>query len=215
MNELHDSYQSFQIDQPSFQKAISLGPVGIDAFQAGQVCNQFQMGLKHQTSAVRNQFRKSLEAARKACQENASETLVTAALLCFPCHMLASRLFTSIPWNSDSIIESGTLDWLNENFGELVAEVIRLQPHCLRYHASINEEYARDLDPTQVEQFLRDGAEMSVESKLAFARGRHFSPAMQLSRWIHQVNGRETPRIDQLDIPWSKSSLTCNASWIN
>ncbi len=175
----------------------------------------FLAGLSHHQSCVRQQFQKSVQVARRAAGENANDAMITAALLCFPCHMLASRKFSPTGWNSDRLIESGTFDWLQELFGEEVAEVVRLQPHCRRYLASINREFADNLDQDQQEQLLRDGGEMSLESKFAFARLRYFSPAMQLTRWIYQSSKFPNTQLDGTKIGRAGSSLPCTGSSIN
>lgn len=182
---------------------------------ADELWHFFLAGLSHRDIEVQQQFAISVQVAGHAATEDASDSLITAALLCFPCHMLATGQFLIQPWSSDQLIESGTFDWLLEFFGEEVAEVIRLQPHCRRYLASINRGFARNLSLLQKEQLLRDGGEMSLESKFAFAKLRFFSPAMQLSRWIHQCRVHQENRIE-LTPAWSNgSSFRRSASSVN
>ena len=150
----------------------------------------YQAGLEHWDEEIRGQFWRSLELAARALQERASEGLVLTAALYHPCHMLPCRIYHKLCWTSDSLIESGTLDWLTENFGESVAEVIRLQSHVNRYLASINAEFRQALGRDAYQDFCRSGGEMSHWSKLAFSRNRYFSPAMQLARCVHLTRDR-------------------------
>lgn len=147
----------------------------------------YQDGLEHTNRLIRRQFVDSVEIARQAICEDASEAMVSAALLLRPCHMLANRCYLAESWNSDSLIESGTLDWLVELAGEEVAEVIRLQPHTHRYLVSINPGHYRRLDEHERSQIRRDGGELSLQARRVFARGRYFSQAMQLARWIERA----------------------------
>lgn len=160
----------------------------------------FRAGLSHPELGVRREFQKSAMLARRAIAEGGDDSMVTAALLFPTCHMLARREFTSKSWDSDSIIESGTLDWLVEHFGESVAETIRLQPHARRYLASVNSRYCQQLDTQQRQQMSVDGGEMSRCAAVAFAKGRFFSQAMQLARWIHQTldQNQYTPDIEEV-----------------
>lgn len=174
----------------------------------------FRAGLSHPELAVRRQFQKSAMLSRRAIAESGDDSMVTAALLFQTCHMLSQREFTSKPWDSDSIIESGTLDWLMEHFGESVAETIRLQPHARRYLASVNSRYCEQLDSQQRQQMSVDGGEMSRCAAVAFAKGRFFSQAMQLARWIHQTldQNQYTPDIDEVILTASRVRNTIQKS---
>lgn len=174
----------------------------------------FRAGLSHPELAVRRQFQKSAMLSRCAIVESGDDSMVTAALLFQTCHMLSQREFSSKPWDSDSIIESGTLDWLVEYFGESVAETIRLQPHARRYLASVNSRYSQQLDDQQRQQMSVDGGEMSRCAAVAFANGRFFSQAMQLARWIHQTldQNQYTPDIDEVILTASRVRNTLQKS---
>lgn len=154
----------------------------------GDLAQFFQDGMRHDNLSISNQFFFSVQIAERAIGEDASESMIICGLLYYPCQMLATRRYSIEPWNSDSLIESGTYDWLVDLAGEEIAESIRLQPHVRRYLASISPRYSQKMDENQRAQIQRDGGPLSVESRHAFAALKYFSPAMQLARWIDQIH---------------------------
>lgn len=150
--------------------------------------HSYRLGLLYPLADVRKQFIESLAIAHRAQAELADEALIAASLLYRPCQMLFTGVYTSKPWNSDSLLETGTYDWLVENFDSAVAETIRLQPHVRRYLASVIANYYDQLDEHSRHEILRNGGIMTRNASIAFARTKHFSQSLQLSRWIHQVS---------------------------
>ena len=90
------------------------------------------VGLEHENSDVRRRIREATHLASRAASENAESSMVVASLLYIPCQMLARSEYSIEMWSGDSLLESGTHDWLLEHFGADIAEVIRLQPHAFR-----------------------------------------------------------------------------------
>ncbi len=161
----------------------------------------YQHGLHYPLQEVQKQFRESLAIAQRAKAEHAEDSMVAAALLYRPCQSLFTGIYSPKSWSSDSLLESGTYDWLSENFDSAVAETIRLQPHARRYLASVVGRSAKKrLSPQSAVsryydqlaedercQISRDGGIMSHNASVAFARGKYFTQSLRLARWINQV----------------------------
>ncbi len=88
------------------------------------------VGLEHDSPDIRRHIREATQIASLAASENAESSMVVASLLYMPCQMLARGEYSAEMWSGDSLLESGTHDWLLEHFGPEIAEVIRLQPHA-------------------------------------------------------------------------------------
>lgn len=142
------------------------------------------LGLEHEDSDVRRRIREATHIASRAASENAESPMVVASLLYIPCQMLARGEYSSEMWSGDSLLESGTHDWLLEHFGADIAEVIRLQPHAFRYLSSVVPGYFQRLDAEVQKRVYREGGMLSPDEQFAFANSRYFANAMRLSRWI-------------------------------
>jgi predicted HD phosphohydrolase len=157
----------------------------------------YQRGLHYPLQEVQKQFRESLAIAQRAKAELAEDSLIAAALLYRPCQSLFTGIYSPKSWSSDSLLETGTYDWLSENFDSVVAETIRLQPHARRYLATVVGRYYDQLTEDERCQISRDGGIMSHNASVAFARGRYFTQSLRLARWINQVT---QAGLDCLDI---------------
>lgn len=173
----------------------TVGYATTDTIEALQ--QTYRYGFHHPMRDVRKQFRESLAIALRAQAERAESAMIAAALLYRPCHMLFTGKFTSQPWNSDSLIESGTYDWLTEKFDCAVAETIRLQSHVRRYLASVVGHYYGQLDDDDHCEISQNGGIMSYQASVAFARGKYFTLSLRLSRWINQANQAQWDSLDQ------------------
>ena len=107
----------------------SLVQIGANQISAAQMCELLKAGSEHFHPSVSGLFLKARQLASNAVSENAETSLVVSALLFYPCQALASGILTAGHWTSESLLKTGTYDWLEENFGEEVAETIRLQPY--------------------------------------------------------------------------------------
>jgi predicted HD phosphohydrolase len=173
---------------------------------SGKTCNSafveelqqtYRHGLHYPLQEVQRQFRESAAIAQRAKAERAEDAMIVASLLYRPCHMLFTCAYSPKPWNSDSLLETGTYDWLTENFDNSVAETIRLQPHARRYLASVKRPYYDQLDENDRCEISREGGIMSQNASVAFARGPFFTQSLRLARWINQV---ALARLDCMDL---------------
>jgi predicted HD phosphohydrolase len=142
------------------------------------------LGLEHENADVRRRIREATHIASRAASDNAESAMVVAALLYVPCQMLSRGEYSSDMWTGDSLLESGTHDWLLENFGPDIAEVIRLQPHAFRYLSSVVPGYFQRLDSEVQKRVYREGGMLSPDEQYAFANSRYFANTMRLSSWI-------------------------------
>jgi predicted HD phosphohydrolase len=163
-----------------------------------EIIEFFDEGLTHERLDVRQTFRQAIHLGARAASENAETALTVAALLYYPCHMLARSDYLARPWTGDSILESGTYDWLTEHFGQDVAEWIRMQPHARRYLASVVPHYFNRLDMQLQQVVLAEGSFMTPSEKSAFAESRHFVQSLRLLKWIDQGIDKwiEAPDVD-------------------
>lgn len=177
--------------------AIMSAPNGIATTALIEELQQaYRYGLHYPLHDVQKQFRESAAIAQRAIAEQAEDALIVASLLYRPCHMLFTCTYTPKSWNSDSLIESGTYDWLSENFDSVVAETIRLQPHARRYLASVVGRFYAQMDEDGRGEISQSGGIMTHDASVAFARGKYFTQSLRLARWINQVS---QARLDCMD----------------
>ena len=124
----------------------SLVRIGANQISAAQLFELLQAGSEHWDPSVSDLFLKARQLASNAVSENSETSLVVSALLFHPCQALASGELRAGHWTSDSLLKTGTYDWLEENFGEEVAETIRLQPYAKRFLATVVPRYFSKLD---------------------------------------------------------------------
>jgi len=157
---------------------------------AEQIIEFLYLGLEHQDPGVRRRIRQATHIASRAASENAELPMVVASLLYVPCQMLALREYSEEMWTGDSLLESGTVDWLLHHFGYEIGEIIRLQPHAFRYLSSVVPGYYQRIDGEVQKLVFREGGMMSPDEQFAFANSRYFANAMRLSRWIDKKSER-------------------------
>ncbi len=165
-------------------------------------------GDKHWDLCVSNVFVQSRHLAASAVSENSETSLVVAALLFRPCQMLACGTFQAGDWTSDSLIETGTYDWLAKKFGKEIAETIRLQPIARRFLASVVPAYYRELNIAHQKSVMSEGGFMTASERMTFSSTRFHSHAMRIASWIDRGVGRylEIPEMDFF-LPFVERSL--------
>lgn len=165
-------------------------------------------GDKHWDLCVSNIFIQARHLAASAVSENSETSLVVAALLFRPCQILACGTFQAGDWTSDSLIETGTYDWLAKNFGKEIAETIRLQPIARRFLASVVPAYFRELNIADQKSVMSDGGLMTPTERMKFGSTRCHSHAMRIASWIDRGVDRylEIPEMDFF-LPFVERSL--------
>ncbi len=141
-------------------------------------------GDQHWDLTVANIFFRARLVAALALSENSKPALIISALLVHPCQILASGCYQAGDWSSDSLYESGTYDWLIRNFGEEIADTVRLSHAAKRFLATvIPKYYGRQSLPSQKLMFS-EGGFMSVAEREAFCKNRFHNNAVKVVGWI-------------------------------
>jgi predicted HD phosphohydrolase len=161
-------------------------PNGLRRCVEQEILDQLRLGTHHSSKSVSAVFLEARHLAAKALSENADNAMVVAALLCKPCHMIASGNFDCLEWTSESLISTGTLDWLEDHFGVEIAESIRLIPHSRRYLASVLPRYFDRLSRDCQQAVLLDGGCMTAVDRQLFSKARYQKNAFLLSRWLDE-----------------------------
>jgi predicted HD phosphohydrolase len=182
--------------------------VGLYPSSIGEMFELLLAGDNHWDLSVSNIFFQARQLAASAVSENSETPLVVAALLFRPCQMLASGSFQSGDWTSDSLLETGTYDWLVKNFGDEIAETIRLQPIAKRFLATIDPEYFGHLNSSEQKNVLSNGGFMTASERMTFGNLRCHCHAMKIASWIDRGVGRylEIPDMDFF-MPFVERSL--------
>jgi len=164
----------------------------------GQFFELLQSGDNHWDLTVSNIFFQARQLAASAVSENSETSLVVAALLFRPCQMLASGSFQAGDWTSDSLLETGTYDWVVKNFGGEIAETIRLQPIAKRFLATVVPRYFSLLNTAEQKSVLSDGGFMTASERMTFGNLRCHSHAMKIASWMDRGVARylEIPEMD-------------------
>ena len=162
---------------------------------ANEMLELLQAGDSHWDMSISNIFFQARQLAASAVSENSETTLIVAALLFRPCQILACGSFQAGDWTSDSLLETGTYDWLLKHFGDEIAETIRLQPIAKRFLATVVPKYFGLLSTAEQRSVLSDGGFMTASERTIFGNSRRHHHAMRIASWIDRGVGR------YLDIP--------------
>ena len=147
--------------------------------------------------------------AARAVSENAPNSLVMTSLLSKSCQFVASGTISDEGWTGDSLLASGSYDWLLCNLGEAVAETIRLQPTTKRFLATVVPNYFRQLHIESQRRLFMDGGFMTHIERSNFCSNRYHTNAMTIARWADSLRDTfiDTPDMEFffpfIDIPAS------------
>lgn len=150
-----------------------------------QVIDVFQQrGMEMYGSEAVTQLQHAIHAALLAQNEGAESSLVVAALLHDIGHIMdEGPLPTHESQNYDDKHETRAYAWLLLNFGQAVAEPVRLHVAAKRYLCTVDPDYTRQLSPTSLKSYFDQGGPMSAEEKAAFERNPFYERAVRLRRW--------------------------------
>jgi predicted HD phosphohydrolase len=165
-------------------------------------------GDNHWDLTVSNVFFEARRLASLAVSENSDANLIVAALLVRPCQMLACGSLQAGDWTSNSLLETGTYDWLVKNFGDEVSELIRMQPAAKRFLATVIPDYFRSLKLDEQKNFFHEGGYMTSAEKTHFSNLRRHNRVMRIANWIDQGVSRyiEVPQMEFF-LPFVESAL--------
>ena len=178
------------------------------ASTAEELFELLQAGNRHWDRSVSSIFFQARHLAASAVSENSETSLIVSALLFRPCQILACGSFQAGDWTSDSLHETGTYDWMVKNFGEEIAEVIRLQPAAKRFLATVVPKYFSRLNIGSQRSIYSEGGFMTVAERISFEKNRCHQNAMKVASWIDRGVDRylDLPEMDFF-LPFVKLGL--------
>ncbi len=167
-----------------------------------------QAGDKHWDMLVANLFFEARRLAAIAVSENSETSLVVSALLLRPCQILACGTFQAGDWSSDSLIQTGTYNWLVKNFGEEISETIRLQPIAKRFLATVIPSYYGLMNINDQRAIHSEGGFMSSSERTHFGSLVRHHRALKVANWIDRGVERylEIPEMSFF-LPFVKSAM--------
>jgi phosphonate degradation associated HDIG domain protein len=137
------------------------------------------------------QLEHALQTATLARENNASDQLVTAALLHDIGHLLHD-LPNDAPLNGiDDVHENKAAVFLRKYFPEAVTEPVRLHVMAKRYLSSTEETYYSLLSEPSKQSLVLQGGLMSSAEVSAFEQNPFFSDAVKLRKWDDQAKVQE------------------------
>lgn len=150
--------------------------------QIEQVFNQ-RGGESYADEPV-NQLEHALQTANLARENQASDTLVCAALLHDLGHILHNdQLPATTGENLHDQHEERGYQFLKSHFSPAVAGPVRLHVAAKRYLCSTQPGYLSALSPTSLKSFYDQGGQMGNQEIDEFERDPYFRDAVLLRRW--------------------------------
>jgi len=137
------------------------------------------------------QLEHALQTATLARENNASDQLITAALLHDIGHLL-HELPNDAPLKGiDDVHENKAAIFLRKYFPEAVTEPVRLHVMAKRYLSSTEETYYSLLSEPSKQSLVLQGGLMSSAEVSAFEQNPFFSDAVKLRKWDDQAKVQE------------------------
>ena len=151
----------------------------------GQIFDAFKLkGSERYGAEEVTQLQHALQCGHLAIKANASERLIVAALLHDIGHILDDR---DMPENcSENLNDQHEFrghQFLVEQFGNSIADPVRLHVVAKRYLCTKNPDYEKKLSPTSLKSFHDQGGKMSPEEVRQFEDEPAFREAIQLRHW--------------------------------
>jgi len=157
-----------------------------------------------------SQLEHALQTAALAREEDASDSLLCAALLHDLGHILEE---TQMPENLAEDLhdrhEEKAYHYLEKYFGKPVAEPVKLHVAAKRYLCTTEAAYEQQLSPTSRKSYHDQGGRMQAEELHAFTQNPHYQDALRLRRWddIAKVPGKSVPALETY-LPVLQACLT-------
>jgi phosphonate degradation associated HDIG domain protein len=137
------------------------------------------------------QLEHALQTATLARENNASDQLVTAALLHDIGHLLHDLPNDAPLKGIDDVHENKAAVFLRKYFPEAVTEPVRLHVMAKRYLSSTEETYYSLLSEPSKQSLVLQGGLMSTAEVSAFEQNPFFSDAVMLRKWDDQAKVQE------------------------
>ena len=141
----------------------------------------------------------ALQAAHLAASQGASNTLVAASLLHDIGHLLAGYKEDAAQHGIDDAHEDVGYRWLQQHFGDSVAEPVRLHVSAKRYLCAVDTDYLSGLSPASVLSLGLQGGPFTAGEIQEFESNPYFAEAVRLRKWDDEakIPGLPVPGIEQ------------------
>jgi phosphonate degradation associated HDIG domain protein len=137
------------------------------------------------------QLEHALQSGTLAREENASDHLITAALLHDIGHLLHDLPDDAPLHGIDDVHENKAAVYLRKYFPEAVTEPVRLHVEAKRYLATKESSYFDLLSEPSKQSLVLQGGLMSSAEVSAFEQNPFFSDAVMLRKWDDQAKVKE------------------------
>ena len=137
------------------------------------------------------QLEHALQTATLARENNASDQLITAALLHDIGHLLHDLPNDAPLKGIDDVHENKAAVFLRKYFPETVTEPVRLHVMAKRYLSSTEETYYSLLSEPSKHSLVLQGGLMSSTEVNSFEQNPYFSDAVKLRKWDDQAKVQE------------------------
>jgi phosphonate degradation associated HDIG domain protein len=137
------------------------------------------------------QLEHALQTATLARENNASDQLITAALLHDIGHLLHDLPNDAPLKGIDDVHENKAAVFLRKYFPAAVTEPVRLHVMAKRYLSSTEETYYSLLSEPSKQSLVLQGGLMSSAEVSAFEQNPFFSDAVMLRKWDDQAKVKE------------------------
>lgn len=143
------------------------------------------------------QLEHALQSAALAQRDEASDTLVVAALLHDIGHLVVGGSEDIADHGVDARHEDAGDRWLTHFFGPAVTEPIRLHVAAKRYLCAVEPGYATSLSAASQISLALQGGAMTADEAREFANGPWAADAARLRRWddAAKVPGLSVPAL--------------------
>ena len=147
------------------------------------------------------QIEHALQAATLAMHDNASNYLITAALLHDIGHLLHDLPDDAPESGIDDVHEVLASKFLSKYFPDEVTEPIKLHVEAKRYLCYMSESYYNELSETSKVSLKLQGGVMTEKEIEIFESNKFFKDAIQLRKWDDMAKNpmMVTPTIEQFE----------------
>jgi [1-hydroxy-2-(trimethylamino)ethyl]phosphonate dioxygenase len=158
-----------------------------------------------------SQTEHALQAAFAAEKENASPSLIVAALLHDVGHILHNLPEDCADQGIDDRHEELGCRFLMRHFGPEVSEPVRLHVPAKRYLCAVEPDYLTSLSPASIRSLELQGGVFSAAETREFERHPHLRAAVAVRRWddIAKVPELKTPDLEHFR-PHLERVLICS-----
>jgi phosphonate degradation associated HDIG domain protein len=145
-----------------------------------------------------SQTEHALQAAWAAEKQNATPSLVVAALLHDIGHLLHDLGEDCADEGIDDLHEEQGAHWLCNYFGPEATEPIRLHVAAKRYRCAVDPKYRKALSPASVQSLQLQGGPFTPDEVREFEALPYAQAALQLRLWdeIAKVQNLDTPDLE-------------------